>query len=227
MSLDRKQFTPSSPPRYDTLGYPIDRYGRTAVLSEEPIDIDNGRPIGPSLPRCHNFDCHGCLLWGWDDPDTGYPCGRVCGFCGSTERFSISDPGDFITVAEASSAKSRYKLRLGGAETAAEEAVAKEVLRKVGEALVNSISEGRRSLERSYFKQYLLSYARWENEGFCWTYTPSMSSAERVKYDERRCRVNKAMLDTNWSVVIKEIVDKIGEIKMKRKILEEIRFLGI
>lgn len=151
----------------------------------------------------------------------------MCGFCGSTERFNCSGPGNFITVAEANAAKSRYRLRLGGAETVAEEAKAKGVLRKVGEALVDSISEGRRSLERSYFKQYLLNYARWENEGFCWRYSLSMSPIERFAYDDRRRKVNKAMIDTNWSVVVKEIVDKIEEIKTMRKILEEIRSLGI
>ncbi|KAL0631369.1 hypothetical protein Q9L58_009777 [Maublancomyces gigas] len=219
-----RHFIPSSSPRYDALGYPIDRYGRTAVLSEEPIDINTGCPVGPSLPRCENVDCHGCLLWVYDDVDTRY---RVCGFCGDMERFDRSGIGNFITVAEASAAKNCYRLQLAGAETAAEVAEAKMVLRVVKKALEDSISKRIRSLERSYFKRYLLNYARWENEGFHWHYCPSMSSAQRAAYDAKRFRVNKSMLDAHWSVVLKEIVDKIEGIKMMQEILGDIQFLGI
>lgn len=222
-----RHFIPSSSPRYDALGYPIDRYGRTAVLSEDPIDINTGCPVGPSLPRCENPDCHGCLLWVYDDFDTGYPVGRVCGFCGDME-FDHSGPRKFITAAEARAAKSCYRLQLAGAETAAEVAEAKKVLRVVSKALEDSISKRIRSLERSYFKRYLLNYARWENEGFHWRYCcPSMSSAQRAAYDAKRFRVNKSMLDAHWSVVLNEIVDKIEGIEMMQKILGDIQYLDI
>lgn len=144
------------------------------------------------------------------------------------ERFDRFVPRNFVTAAEASATRSRYQLLLGGVETAAEVAKAKRVVREVGEALKDSIAEGRRSLERSYFKRYLLNYARWENEVVYWNYCgPSISSAQRPAYDAKRVMVNKGMLDAHWNVVVKQIADKIEGIEMMQKILRDLQLLGI
>lgn len=227
MSLNQKIFVHATPPRSDNRGYPIDYYGRAAILSEEPIDADTGRPIGPPLRRCLNPSCYGCLLWAWDGVRSGQPGGTVCGYCGNTERVNAPDAPELITSELAETAKRRFKLRLGGAETAAEKEAAETVLREVGEALVVAIEEGRRSLDRSYEKQYLLNFAIWESMGLHWRYAPGMTATKRAEYEAKRRSVNEDMYSTNWEPVIAEIVAKITEIKKMRKILEEIKHLGV
>lgn len=227
MSLNQKLFVHAIPSRSDNRGYPVDYYGRAAVLSEEPIDPETSRPIGPPLRRCANPSCYGCLLWVWDGVHSGQPGGTVCGYCGNTERINGSDAPELITSALAETAKCRFRLQLAAAETAEEKTAVETVLREVGEALVVAIAEGRRSLDRSYEKQYLLNFAVWESMGLHWRYGPGMRGAKRAEYEARRRSVNEDMYNTNWEPVIVEIIAKITEIKKMRKILEEIKHLGV
>lgn len=226
MSLNRKLFIPSSPPTCDDRGYPIDYYGRVAVLSEEPYEAGTERPVGPPLARCSERDCYKCLLWVWDVVATGQPGGSICGYCGKGTRFPVTAPPAVMTCREAAGAKKSAKLQLGAAQTLAEKAAATEKLVKVGEALLLSMGEMKKSLERSYQKQYLLNFAIWESEGCRWSYGKLIGSIERSEHDEKFRRVNQEMYDTNWEVVIKEIVHKIVEIKEMRAIIREVKFLA-